>query len=231
VGTIVIAVVTGFVPIPEHPRSEAEYRKLGKRLMTAQVPQGEATCMQLEMKLTDCWLYQWLEWRGQDFTHSVSDNPKKNTPAYHIVQAQKSEMLMEAARASNPNIDVFCWIDYGIYHLTGMNDQVLVEFLRRAKDEQTVTIPGCWNRDYTYTDEHPCWRFCGGVMIVPRRYVFEFDLAMKQEYIDGLYRTNKLVWEVNVLSRLERNGFPIFHYAADHDVSMFTEYKGVASAC
>jgi len=221
-----IAVVTGFVPIPDHPRPEAEYRKLGERLLSAQVPQSDAVLMAMEMKLTDCWLYQWLEWRGQDFTHSVSDNPKKNTPAYHIVQSQKSELLMEAAR-SHPSTDVFVWIDFGIFNLKGMSDQVLIDFLRRAKDEQSIAIPGCWSLPYKYDDAHPCWRFCGGVMVVPREHVIEFDLAMKQEYISHIRKTGNLSWDVNALARLEKNrpDLPIWWYAADHDSSMFTNFQ------
>src|SRR6266480_4157224 len=184
-----IAVVTGFVPIPDHPRPEAEYRKLGQRLLNAQVPHDDAILMSMEMKLTDCWLYQFLEWRGSDFTHSVSDNPKKNSPAYHITQSQKCEFLVEAAR-SHPVADVFVWIDFGIFHLKGMNDQVLIDFLRRAKNEQSIALPGCWSKNYVYNDAHPCWRFCGGVWIVPRRYVIEFDLAVKTEYLRWINLTN-----------------------------------------
>jgi hypothetical protein len=225
-----IAVVTGFVPIPEHPRPEAEYRKLGERLLNTAVPHGMALCMAMEMKLTDCWLYQYLHWRGTEFTHSVSDNPKKNTPAYHVVQAQKSEFLLEAAR-SNTIPEVFVWIDFGIFHLRGMTDQILIDFLQRAQHEQAITIPGCWSLPYKYDDDHPCWRFCGGVMVVPRKYVIEFDTMWKAEYLRWIKKTNTLSWEVNTLARMERQGFPIFWYAADHDASMFTRYAGSGHAC
>jgi len=221
----VIGVVTGFVPIPNHPRPEAEYRQLGDRLLGAQVPQTDAVLMALRMDLKDCWLYQYLNWRGTEFTHSVSDNPRKNTPAYHIVQAQKSEFLLEAARSYRPDIDVYVWIDFGIYHLTGMNDQVLIDFLRQAKDEQSITIPGCWDRNYQYNDAHPMWRFCGGCMIVPRKDIIPFDTMWKAEYLGWLNKTNNLSWEVNTLARMELHGFPIWHYKADHDHTIFTAYK------
>jgi len=221
----VIAVVTGFVPIPDHPRSEAEYRKLGRKLLNAQVPQDEAVLMALEMNLRDCWLYQYLNWRGSEFTHSVSDNPRKNTPAYHIVQSQKSEFLLEAARAHGHDAEVYVWVDYGIYHLPGMIDEILVDFLRQAKNEKSITIPGCWDRNYTYDDNHPCWRFCGGVMIVPRRNLIEFDTMWKSEYISWLKKSNNLSWEVNTLARMEAHGFPIWHYRADHNHTIFTAYR------
>ena len=222
-----IGVVTGFVPIPGHPRSEVEYRKLGDRLLQAQVPQEDAVLMQLEMDLERCWLYEYLKWRGGEVTHSVSDNPRKNTKAYHIVQSQKAEFLLEAARNYREvDVDVYAWVDYGIFHLPGMTDEILVDFLRRAKDERSITIPGCWDRNYTYDDNHPCWRFCGGVMIVPKRDLVEFDAAWKMEYISWLKKTNNLNWEVNALARMEAHGFPIWHYKADHNATMFTNYQG-----
>ena len=223
-----IGVVTGFVPILDHPRSEAEYRKLGQRLMTAQVPSGEALLMQMEMKLEDCWLYQYLKWRGRDCTHSISDNPKKNSVAYHIVQAQKSELLMEAARAHAP-ADVLVWLDFGIYHLKGMNDEVLIDFLRRAQHEQAIAIPGCWRRgERAYDEAHPYWRFCGGAIICPRQHVIMFDAAMKLQYRRHIERTNNLVWEVSILAELEEEqpDIPIWWYGpCDHDVSMLTNYR------
>jgi len=222
----VIAVVTGFVPIPGHPRSEAEYRKLGERLLHAAVPQGEAVLMRLEMDLHECWLAKYLEWRGGEVTHSVSDNPKKNSRAYHIVQSQKVEFLLEAARSYDQvDAEVYVWVDYGIFHLPGMTDEILVDFLRRAKNEQSITIPGCWDKNYAYDDNHPCWRFCGGIMIVPRRDLVEFDAVWKTEYISWLKKTNNLSWEVNALARMEAHGFPIWHYKADHNHTMFTAYK------
>jgi hypothetical protein len=219
----VIAVVTGYAPIPNHPRQEEEYRWLGEKLMSARI--SNSVCMFAETQVKDCWLYKYLEWRGQDFTHSVSDNPQKNSPAYHVVQAQKTEFLLDAA-VSNRAADVFAWIDFGIYHLRGLTDQIIADFLDRAQYEQSVTIPGCWDKNYNYNDEHPCWRFCGGVMIVPRKHIIEFDTAWKAEYIRWIKKTNKLSWEVNTLARMEANGFPIWHYKADHDASIFTNYQG-----
>jgi hypothetical protein len=223
----VIAVVTAFVPIPDHPRPASDYQKLGDRLINAKINAG--ICMSLKANITDCWLYKYLEWRGAEFTHSISDNPQKNTPAYHIVQAQKTEWLVDAASAY-PHAEVFVWIDYGIFHLRGVTEKVIEEFLLRAQHEQAITIPGCWSLPYKYDDAHPCWRFCGGVMVVPRKHIIEFDVAMKAEYLRWIGKTNNLSWEVNCLARMERQGFPIFWYAADHDASMFTQYKGLGHA-
>ena len=160
-----ITAVTAYVPIPGHPRPEAAYRELGQHLLEAEIP-----LMTLEGKLDQCWLYQYLHWRKRDFTHSVADNPAKNSIPYHVVQAQKSEWLVDAA-FSNPNVDVLCWIDYGIFSIPGVTGAIIRDFLMRAANEQTIAIPGCWGSDYKYDDSQPCWRFCGGVLVVPRQYV------------------------------------------------------------
>ena len=221
--------MTAYVPISEHPRSEAIYRELGQRLLDLDIP-----LMMLEGSIEHCWLYNYLRWRKQGFTHSTADNPGKNSVAYHIIGAQKSEWLMDAAFC-NPTAEVLVWVDYGIFSIPGVTGQIIKDFLERAVDEQVIAIPGCWDQDYHYDDANPCWRFCGGVMVVPQRYVIPFDLAMKRECIRWLNATNNLSWEVNTIARVERrmSELPIWHYKADHDSSMFTAYRpeGVSSRC
>jgi hypothetical protein len=216
-----ITAVTAYVPIPGHPRSEGIYRDLGRQLLELDIP-----LMSVEDELKECWLYQFLQWRDHDFTHSVADNPAKNSVAYHVVQAQKSEWLVDAAFAHSCP-DVLVWLDYGIFHVPGVTGQIIKDFMLRAADEQAIAIPGCWDKDFKYDDSQPCWRFCGGVMVVPRRYVVQFDYAMKKEYIRWLSTTNNLSWEINTLARLERSDpeLPIWHYKANHDASMFTAYR------
>jgi len=216
-----ITAVTAFVPIPGHPRPEAEYHALGSRLLGMHC---EIPLLFAEGDLMHCWLFDRLQ-QQPEFTHSVSDNPAKNSVAYHIVQAQKSTWLAAAATVDTL-ADVFCWIDYGIFHVPGVTEQVIIEFLQRAENERLITIPGCWGSDYTYDDDHPCWRFCGGVMLVPREYIQTFDNAMRQEYHSWLNKTNNLSWEVNTLARVEQK-YPdmIWHYQADHNQQIFTNYR------
>jgi hypothetical protein len=218
-----ITAVTAFVPIPGHPRSEAEYRELGGRLLSMET---KIPLLYAEGALDQCWLHRYLCERGEEFTHSVADNPEKNSPAYHIVQAQKSEWL-SAAAIVDPTADVFCWLDFGIFHVPGITERIIIDFLQRAENERTVTIPGCWDRNYTYDDANPCWRFCGGVMLVPREYVIAFDEAMQAEYRHWLWKTGNVSWEVNTLARVEkRHPDLIWWYGpCDHDESMFTRYQ------
>jgi hypothetical protein len=224
-----IVAVTAFVPIPGHPRPPEEYHRLAAplRAMSSEIPLLAAV-----VDLDQCWLYQYLdEGHVDEVEHPVSDNPRKNSLAYHIVQAQKTDFMMSAAAACGIEPDVYVWIDYGILHVPGVTTDIIRDFLKRAENEQAIAIPGCWGPDYDYDDDHPCWRFCGGVMVVPRQYLAEFDLAMKEEYIYWLQRFHRISWEVNTLARVERRtNLPIWWYQADHDATMFTNYQATKYA-
>ena len=216
--------MTGYVPIADHPRSEEEYCELGSRLFDTGIP-----LLRIDGALEDCWLYKYLFHRKKRFTHSIADNPRKNSVAYHCVQAQKSEWLAEAANQFLPGRepDVLVWIDFGIFSIPGVTEKILWEFMYRAQNERVISIPGCWSRNYKYDDEWPCWRFCGGVWVVPFEYAEILDVVMKDEYKRHLKETDNLSWEVNTLARVEQRhpGIPIWHYKANHDASMFVNYR------
>ena len=231
-----VKVVSGFVPIPDNPRSPEEYFELGSRLFDPLRASGQLkynpACFMME-HISQCWLFKWLHWKGQNFdvTHSVADNPKKNTPSYHIVQHQKFEWLLDAATL-DPRPDVFVWIDFGILHVQGVTVAVILEFLRRVEREQAVAIPGCWDkRVLPIDDQNPCWRFCGGLMVVPRQHIFELDMAVKINAMKHIHETRNLSWEVNTLARVEQAGtVPLWWYKADHNETMFTAYPETAHA-
>jgi len=222
-----IAVVTAYVPIPGHPRSEAEYDALGCQLLGLNHP-----VLRAKGDLKHCWLYQYIQeeygMTGR-FSYSVADNPQKNSLGYHIVQAQKTEWLEIATYVDHA--DVFVWLDYGIFHLPGVTTEIIDAFLDRAENEQAIAVPGCWDKGYTYDDTLPCWRFCGGVMVVPRDLVEPFNYNMKREYARWLGKTGNISWEVNTLARLEDHDpdFPVWWYKADHDRTMFTNYQAMKS--
>jgi hypothetical protein len=226
-----VMVVTAFVPIPGHPRSVTEYAQLGNKLLNI-----NHTVMCSKGDLEHCWLHTYLmDEYGFDttkFSHSVADNPKKNSLAYHIVQAQKTEWVAMASIA-DPVSDVFVWIDFGIFHVPGVTQPIIDAFLDRAETERAIAIPGCWRKnERPYDDLHPYWRFCGGVMIVPRKFARDFNLAMKGEYARWLAKTGNISWEVNTLARLEQEDpvFPVWWYAANHDSTLFRNYRGTQNA-
>jgi hypothetical protein len=221
-----ISVVSAYVPIPGHPRPLEEFHQLGCRLMEIRHP-----VLFTKDDVERCWLYEYLATSNcRKFTHSVADNPQKNSLNYHIVMAQKTEWL-ETAATVDPSTDVFVWIDLGIFHVPGITPQIIDDFLDRAEGERAIAIPGCWSKDdvnRNYDDQSPCWRFCGGVMVVPRRYVKVLNMAMKQEYVRWIKETGNISWEVNTLARLEQRDehFPVWWYEADHNQTLFTNYRG-----
>lgn len=225
-----IKIVTGFVPIPNHPRPIEEYAKLGEQLYEVDHPTSF-----VHQNVETCWLFKFLQWKPQlNGVCAQADNPKKNTFPYHIVQHQKTEWLSDVAYM-DPVPDVFAWIDWGIFSVPGVTAAVIYEFLRRAAHERAIVIPGCWDKPASLADIPdltPCWRFCGGLWVVPREYIMELDNAMKREAMEYITRTGIVSWEVNTLARVELKNpsLPIWHYKADHNETMFTNYPETHNA-
>jgi hypothetical protein len=220
-----IRVVTGYVPIPSHPRTAAEYGSLGEPLGTMPFPTKA-----FYHKLQSCWLFKELSKLKKTPTHSESDNPKKNSLAYHAVQHQKFEWLAGASLL-DPNADTFVWLDYGILHVPGVTVAVIEKFLQRVWIDpinDVVTIPGCWPVNYSFfKDDNPNWRFCGGTLVVPRKLVKPLALEMRKMTLKGIENTGNVTWEINDLARVERKGkVPIRWYQADHNNTMFDNYPG-----
>src|ERR1700681_4809381 len=92
-----IALVTGYIEIPNHPRGAHDYRALGAQLLGSLGDVEALVFDSDQQKVQDTWLAQYA--RGiPNVSHSVSDNPEKNTLAYHCVQHQKFEWLRTAAK-------------------------------------------------------------------------------------------------------------------------------------
>ncbi len=209
--------ITGYVPIPNHPRTAAEYGALGERLGGVPVPK-KAFYDQLQ----NTWLHRRVQ--DLDFIPAVSqyDNPAKNTLAYHCVNHEKTAWLAQAAK-EDQTADIFVWVDYGIFNLPGVNNKAIFEFMD-SLDDKAIYAPGCWGPQVIEAS-FPCWRFCGSVLAVPRQYVGELDYAVREEARVHIRSTKNVEWEVNTWARVEaRRKFklPWKWYKADHDVSMFT---------
>jgi hypothetical protein len=215
-----VAVVTGYIPLRGHPRSAAEYGALGEAIfkpLASLVP-----VFPFYEKLDECWMWKYIHAQKTPTTHSSGDNPEKNTLAYHCVQHQKFAWLLKAA-IKRPDFDTFVWLDYGVGHVAGVTPEVIHDFLKRVKPDD-FAIPGCWPRgNAMINDFFPCWRFCGGVMVVPRNRVHKLYKAVKREVQRHLVATCNVTWEVNTLARVEAT-LPIRWYKADHNETMFTGY-------
>lgn len=214
-------IVTGFVPIPNHPRTSEEYGLLGENFKELNAP-----IHPFYETLEDCWLYRFLQKHGIKPTHSEGDNPEKNSLAYHIVQHQKFEWLCKAFMYDRKP-DVMIWMDYGIWHVPGVKPSVVKEFLQEVV-RWDLAIPGCWkvgdHRIEQVGDAYPNWRYCGGLMVVPRNCLMPLYQRVRMHVVGKLGRTNNVSWEVNTLAAVEQL-MPIRWYEADHNETMFTEYK------
>ena len=216
-----VKVVSGFTEIPDHPRAGADYKALGEQLIEA-IGEHEGLFFDLpEQAPKDTWLAQWLK-SVPNVTHSVADNPEKNTLAYHCVQHQKFVWLRDALGQDPQPADIYVWIDYGILHVPGVTAAVIQKFLTRIEDYgHAVVMPGCWPRAPVRHDT-PCWRFCGGLIAVPRGLVKSFATLALATTMRQIMTTRNVEWEVNTLARLEQaDQVPILWYKADHNTSMF----------
>jgi hypothetical protein len=219
-----VKLVTGYCPIPGHPRTAEEYGVLGEKFRAI-------TKVPLKAYYTQAaalWA-QRLVWEASfRATHSEGDNPEKNTVAYHAVNHQKSEWLLRAMM-DDPGYDSYVWVDYGICHLPGVTPELIEDFaLRIGKDD--FAIPGCWGKPGhmdDITDAYPSWRFCGSVLVVPRDHVLAFDAAVKTTLTRHLQRMRNMPWEVNTWARVENRyaTLPIRWYKADHNETLFSNYE------
>jgi len=215
-----VKVVTGYIDIPNHPRGTTDYKALGEQLLGSLGDVEALVFDSDQQKVQDTWLANFL--RGvPNVSHSVSDNPDKNTLAYHAVQHQKFEWLRVAH--SMDTADTFVWIDYGIMHIPSITAPVIQKFLSRVDSYGKVTLPGCWPKKRDIDPAHPCWRFCGGVMVVPRALIKPFTAYAMGTAARRISETRNVEWEVNTLARLELlDQVPMAWYQADHNETMFT---------
>lgn len=223
---VAVQVVTGYTPIINHTRTAAEYGELGQQLFVPLVQAGINVKRYME-PLEMNWLHKYIDRFKTKPTPSIADNAAKNTLAYHCVQHQKFAWLLKAA-VEDPRPDVYVWLDYGVGHVPGVTSDVVADFLKRVAEQATddIAIPGCWPRDPEKLDfRYPCWRFCGGVLVVPRRRVHRLYKQVKTAALKHIDLTKNVEWEVNTLARVElANQLPIRWYQADHNETMFTGY-------
>ena len=140
-----LKVVTGFIPLPGHPRPVAEFETLGLQLVQGlqaagfPVYVGTGTVEHTALR----------EFVDARTTPKVGDNPAKNTTEYHCTQHQKFLFLYEAYQNTAVQPDNYVWIDYGILHVPGVTLDVIRAYLNRVRDEPEenfcISLPGCWD--------------------------------------------------------------------------------------
>lgn len=213
-----VAVVTGYIPLMNHPRTPAEYGALGEKLKELKYP-----VLPNYQVVTACWLYALIDSLKFEPMWATGDNPKKNSLAYHCVQHEKFDWLYRALK-NWPDYDTYVWIDYGICSQPGVTPALINDFLGRIR-RNDMAIPGCWPVGEV-VDSAPCWRFLGSTMVVPKWAVQDLKNLIKAVTLLHLNVTRRVTWEVNTLARAEQTGkVPIRWYVADHNASQFENYK------
>lgn len=220
-------VVTGYVPLPDHPRSQQEYEKLAYKLSDAL---GDHP---LEAFLADtvktCWMTEFLEKlppMEPPLKWSKGDDPRKNSLEYHVVQHQKFEWLSRAA-AKDSEPDTFIWMDIGICHQPGIGAEVIRPFLARVRKNDWA-FPGCWPPNSEPIDQYPSWRFLGSLLIVPRNDIPRLLSVVKAMARLYTRMMKNVTWEVNTLARAESyflKASTFRWYEADHNATQFTRYE------
>lgn len=219
-----VKVVTGFVPITGHPRSQETYKGLGQQLSDAL---GEASLVVYFERISDLWLAQFLEKLPAlepPLRWAKADNPAKNSLEWHCVQYQKFAWLVRAANEDQES-DAFVWIDYGIMSQPGITAEVVRDFLRKIQ-KNDFALPGCWPAVLNPPDEHPYWRFLGSLMVVPRVDTHSM-LRLMQAYTRVYVRAmQQVTFEINILARIEPllSRVGLRWYKADHNASQFANY-------
>jgi hypothetical protein len=208
--------VTGYVPLADHPRSAEEYGVLGEKL--GGVPVRKAAFYQ---RVEETWLHRFVKHLQVIPRVSAGDNPQKNTLAYHCVNHQKTEWLL-AAVEKYPEDDVYVWVDYGIFHQPGITNEVIYNFMERVQND-AIYAPGCYDKPVAVISAAPCWRFCGSVLAVPKMFVPMLHYACVRTAQQHIRSTNNVEWEINTIARVEKNERLPFHwYRADHNATQFT---------
>jgi hypothetical protein len=148
-----------------------------------------------------------------------SRTPQKDTKEFLSLMNTKIEFILRASDICED--DHFIWIDFGILKII-KNKKRFINKLKLINNWKfnKIKIPGCWGFGQGFTVESVNWRFCGGLFIVPRKYISDFYTHSKNVLNDfckmPIY---KLTWETNVWVIIEMFALKndIDWYFADHN--------------
>lgn len=174
----------------------------------------------IPLSLSDCELYQiGMSYQGELPTHR---HPTKDTQAFFSLMNTKIEFMKKGAALTDH--DTLIWLDIGLLKIATHKERCIerLHAIHRSAYEK-ITIPGCWSHTSACDVNIVNWRFCGGLLIMPRSFLDRFYDHSKNVLTDfctmPIY---KLTWETNVWSVIEycAERDNIVWYAADHNDSM-----------
>ena len=156
-------------------------------------------------------------------TYSVppSNNPQKDTAAYHIVQNAKIEFVDRVRRLGNTTH--YAWIDFNICQMFSDVPECMDYLQTKMRLLNGLRVPGCWPKADRTGDfvSQIHWRFCGSFFIGDAASIQEMYAVYRREFKRIVRTHGVLTWEVNIWHYLEAHGLwnPIW-YSADHNDSI-----------
>jgi hypothetical protein len=150
-------------------------------------------------------------------------NINKDTKEFLALMNSKIEFVLNASKISTD--DVFIWVDFGILKIINDIDKFITKLkLINEKQFNKIIIPGCWPKGFSFSFNTVNWRFCGGVIIIPKHHIESFynisKKMLKNEYNIPHF---KLTWETNMWNLIEQIYYKndeIQWYLADHNDSI-----------
>lgn len=150
-------------------------------------------------------------------------NTTKDTLEYLQLVNAKPQFIQEAAK--HKKADCYIWVDSDLLHVTRRPEYFInrLEKLPTSLVPDKVLIPGCVGKQGVHFEQlfkSPIWRFCGGLLLVPKGCVDRFASAHKEQ-LEKCKTLNRLTWEVNLWAIMEMEHPDLFSwYSADHNDSM-----------
>jgi hypothetical protein len=207
--------VTGYVRLDLPNRPHDEYAGLGARLIDAADMVDQIT---FGGTVDACW-----HWALSEGALLPVGNPEKDTRAFHAVQHEKTAWT--AAAAERTDAEILVWLDYGIFHVPGVTEDLVAAFLARAAERgprDRVGMASIWEGppEITPVPHRVAWHCAGGAFTVPRHLA----LPWHQAVVDAAVRMRRrgwATWEVNDWADAWReNPGLVRAWRCDHDATL-----------
>jgi hypothetical protein len=155
------------------------------------------------------------------YTVPPSNNPQKDTVAYHIVQNAKIEFVQRASRLHISSH--FAWIDFNICQMFRTIPETIAYLRNNMEARPGLYMPGCWPKGYGQDSlfQTISWRFCGSFFIGDVESIRALYMVYRNLFKRIVTMSTILTWEVNIWHYMEIHGhFQPIWYPADHTDSI-----------
>ncbi len=235
-----VKVVSAYIPLPDIINvSQEKFQELGVALASAipcnlsfyDVPDPE--------RRFGTWMATWVQkqpWADEVTCSDPDPDPARfagdrfKTKLWSNYVMHEKSVWVGKASFRDQTSDVFVWIDYGVLKQANMTPETVTRFIKELEAVElpdAVIAPGI-RATADEPDPAMSWdRFCGSVVIVPRKWVDPLACAMLRDAIHTTTLTKKVTIESNTLARVERQQQIPFHwYQSGWGASMFDSFLG-----